>query len=908
MSDNEFSPIAEDSDEIKLNSSVQGGTEHYDYAAVMEMLKKEINQIPPKFPSKENKDSDINESYESKSDKSEKFALKKADSQDFTSPREETANMAYTKSTKKEKSDDEYEYDEDFEESERGRHSDLDKTENSREINNNFKNIDKSVTHTDISADLEQENINNSALKKKTVQFKDTPEQANDNSNKTSQKGPQPKAGLNVNKTEVKNVSALISNEKKSTENKNKPIEPPKKSISEPSKIPSRPASSSLPKKGDLNAEKKISEPKPKEESQNLKNVQKTHPRPSSASLSGKSNLPKQLAPIPEKKIESSSSNKKDVPPQSSGSASLKRIVDNIKPKMAQTVEFKKNEFDGEIEEEIGVEKPKYSTTQTSFRIKTQKKTNHHDLLKQIMMEYKKKQQKLEEKDAKIFAIEETEKRVKKGDDEESKKNNILEENWVGNGLGARPKSEGKSSVRPKPKVEEGGPKSLALKFLANLEKKLDKAPTIVKKDTALKMEKDNALFKTEEIDGGTQSMAVNVPAQNKKESIEGTWKYAIGQGIISEYEKTQKMKEQEYKKKFTELFKKEQEKKRAALQQNLQKQKEMLKRERENRKLQQQKMVKTVKAAKDGISNQDLKDHAVLQVQKVYLDEDQRDKKEREKIEINDLKNKLKLLLEQNEQLKRTLGELENKDTEVSKTLDELTTKKPVISLGKQTFTSFGLVPSQRGIDGQLSDSVSTADSHDVSVRSLKVINEDAFSPIEIIVNKIADQGFTLDQVYQLLDENKDGVLTMKEIKDGFEKLELDLSPKEIQEILTLVDKNTDGAVSKEEFISAFQESLQIRNEYKAIMGDLDKIANPIILEERTLDLNIRRKVLENELKKLNEEMQHEEKEYNALVSKLKKYQNLAGPKEEKNSAEIENYKDTILKLKVNLFMVNLN
>src|SRR5690606_33596439 len=101
----------------------------------------------------------------------------------------------------------------------------------------------------------------------------------------------------------------------------------------------------------------------------------------------------------------------------------------------------------------------------------------------------------------------------------------------------------------------------------------------------------------------------------------------------------------------------------------------------------------------------------------KVYLDENQRDKKEREKIEIIDLKNKLKLLIEQNEQLKRTLGELENKDTEVSKTLDELTTKKPVISLGKQNFTSFGLVPSQRGADGHFSDSVSTADSQDVSL-----------------------------------------------------------------------------------------------------------------------------------------------------------------------------------------------
>jgi hypothetical protein len=87
-------------------------------------------------------------------------------------------------------------------------------------------------------------------------------------------------------------------------------------------------------------------------------------------------------------------------------------------------------------------------------------------------------------------------------------------------------------------------------------------------------------------------------------------------------------------------------------------------------------------------------KEDAVLQVQKIYEEENQRDKNLRDRKEIADLKEKLKFLKSQNDELRNTLLDLENKDSQAGKTLEELTSRKAVISLGKNTFTTFAFVP----------------------------------------------------------------------------------------------------------------------------------------------------------------------------------------------------------------------
>jgi len=74
------------------------------------------------------------------------------------------------------------------------------------------------------------------------------------------------------------------------------------------------------------------------------------------------------------------------------------------------------------------------------------------------------------------------------------------------------------------------------------------------------------------------------------------------------------------------------------------------------------------------------------------------------------------------------------------------------------------------------------------------------------------------------------------------------------------VLDKNTDGLVSLEEFVDNLGYNISVRREYKQIMGDLENLPNPIVLEERTLDLRIRKKLLADELKKSGLEMDDSE------------------------------------------------
>ena len=76
MSDEEVDnvPIVEDSDE-KINKSGGDGTQEYDYKKILEDMKKELEQIPAKFP--EGKaDDEVNKSRESQ--KKEQFELNRA--------------------------------------------------------------------------------------------------------------------------------------------------------------------------------------------------------------------------------------------------------------------------------------------------------------------------------------------------------------------------------------------------------------------------------------------------------------------------------------------------------------------------------------------------------------------------------------------------------------------------------------------------------------------------------------------------------------------------------------------------------------------------------------------------------------------------------------------------------------
>lgn len=59
------------------------------------------------------------------------------------------------------------------------------------------------------------------------------------------------------------------------------------------------------------------------------------------------------------------------------------------------------------------------------------------------------------------------------------------------------------------------------------------------------------------------------------------------------------------------------------------------------------------------------------------------------------------------------------------------------------------------------------------------------------------------------------------------------------------MLDSNSDGVLSEAEFYSALTTTLEVQKEFVAIMGDVKDIVNPIVLEERKIDLKVRKKLI---------------------------------------------------------------
>ncbi len=131
--------------------------------------------------------------------------------------------------------------------------------------------------------------------------------------------------------------------------------------------------------------------------------------------------------------------------------------------------------------------------------------------------------------------------------------------------------------------------------------------------------------------------------------------------------------------------------------------------------------------------------------------------------------------------------------------------------------------------------------------------MEKEAANPLEPVVKKIEEAGYTVEQVFVLFDDNGDELLTLNEIKDGIRNQDIDLTDAELKEFLTIVDKNSDGVLTLEEFIDCLVPKVESQKEYKAIMQDIN-IDDPLILEERILDLKYRVKYLDKELHVLRE------------------------------------------------------
>jgi hypothetical protein len=120
--------------------------------------------------------------------------------------------------------------------------------------------------------------------------------------------------------------------------------------------------------------------------------------------------------------------------------------------------------------------------------------------------------------------------------------------------------------------------------------------------------------------------------------------------------------------------------------------------------------------------------------------------------------------------------------------------------------------------------------------------------SPLDSLVKKFERYGYTIEQAFQLFDENNDGLLTTKEVCIGIRDQEIQALDSEVDALVKAIDKDANGVVSMTEWVNVLNPKIEIEKDFRAIMSNVD-VDDPIDLQEKTLDLRYRSKALDAEL-----------------------------------------------------------
>jgi Ca2+-binding EF-hand superfamily protein len=123
--------------------------------------------------------------------------------------------------------------------------------------------------------------------------------------------------------------------------------------------------------------------------------------------------------------------------------------------------------------------------------------------------------------------------------------------------------------------------------------------------------------------------------------------------------------------------------------------------------------------------------------------------------------------------------------------------------------------------------------------------------TPIEALVKKLEQNGYTVEQAFELFDvgnEGKEKLLSVKEITDGFRELEINALDTEIQALVKVIDADQSGFVTLKEWQAILKPKLEVEKQFRTMMADVN-IDDPIELEEKALDLRYRTKRLERDL-----------------------------------------------------------
>lgn len=380
--------------------------------------------------------------------------------------------------------------------------------------------------------------------------------------------------------------------------------------------------------------------------------------------------------------------------------------------------------------------------------------------------------------------------------------------------------------------------------------------------------------------------MPDNPPIEN-----ENTWKYPIGNGQISEYNKTQKTHEIKEKQEATQISK-------VQSQHQMSKKQKMLEIEKELRKKQKEIALEqkdTAQIAKPIKVLEKSKDKNIIdRPSNIQNEAKAAEKKEIDAQSLRAFKLELNEIIRQNKDLKTALKSLLTEKEILDDKITKLKKNQKVICLPNGKFTSFGFVPAIEEEETKISTKDHSEKPDFEMSDNMSLASEERNKALDTsltgrIVNKIALGGLTLTQVFDLLDFDGDKILTMSEIKSNLPKLNLNLSNEEISELIKQLDSNTDGIINKEEFINCLEKPLEIEQEYYQIMGNIKDIDNPLIMEERKMEIFYRKKLVLEEIEKEQNENLRNQADYNKTTAKLKKYEKIFN-KSHRNTLEHKN------------------
>ena len=118
-----------------------------------------------------------------------------------------------------------------------------------------------------------------------------------------------------------------------------------------------------------------------------------------------------------------------------------------------------------------------------------------------------------------------------------------------------------------------------------------------------------------------------------------------------------------------------------------------------------------------------------------------------------------------------------------------------------------------------------------------------------EVIATKFEAKGNSPSDMFLAFDDDMDEVLSLQEIKDGLRNEKIDLTDTELKALLDAIDANHDGVCTEEEWVGLFKSKFDAQRECITAMGKID-INDPLDLEERILDVQFKKRRLDNEVR----------------------------------------------------------